>query len=95
MPNDDGIEQRTGNPDQWDAEYRKPLLQIALNQVRPQVADDLVQAVFLTGLKNRDRIPPGANVLIWLASILRSKIMAYNRQRGKETNFTDLESLDD
>jgi RNA polymerase sigma-70 factor (TIGR02943 family) len=72
------------------------LYRYALVRVRsPEVAQDLVQDAFLAALRSSDRFAGRSSERSWLCGILKNKIVDYYRKLGRETSFTDMESLSD
>lgn len=56
-------------------EYQKKLLRLAIHMVRdPQLAEDMVQSVFLTLLTNHQRLREHPNIWGWLAATLRNQV---------------------
>jgi RNA polymerase sigma-70 factor (ECF subfamily) len=82
------------DPDRWVDDHGDCLYRYALVRVRtPEVAQDLVQEAFLAALRGRDKFSGRSSERSWLCGILKSKIVDYYRKLGRETSFTDMESL--
>jgi RNA polymerase sigma-70 factor, ECF subfamily len=85
---------RIKNADRWLDEHGDCLYRYALVRVRiVDVAQDLVQDTFLAALRSYDSFAGNASERTWLCGILKNKILDYYRKLGRETSFTDLESL--
>jgi RNA polymerase sigma-70 factor (TIGR02943 family) len=86
----------TKNAERWLAEHGDCLYRYALVRVRAaDVAQDLVQDTFLAALRSYKSFAGNASERTWLCGILKHKIVDYYRKLGRETSFTDLESLSD
>lgn len=84
------------DPETWLDEHGDCLYGFALLRVRkPEVAEDLVQETLLAALRSQDRFAGKSSVRTWLVGILKYKIIDHFRKLGRETPFTDLQSLDD
>jgi RNA polymerase sigma-70 factor (TIGR02943 family) len=84
------------NPDSWVDDHGDCLYRYALIRVRTtEVARDLVQDTLLAALRNRGSYSGRASERTWLCGILKNKIVDYYRKLGRETSFTDLDSLSD
>jgi RNA polymerase sigma-70 factor (ECF subfamily) len=84
------------NPERWVEEHGDPLFRYALVRVRArEVAEDLVQETLLSALRSRGKFAGQSSERSWLFGILKHKISDYFRTLGRETSFTDLESLAD
>jgi RNA polymerase sigma-70 factor (ECF subfamily) len=84
------------NPERWVDEHGDCLYRYALVRVRTrEVAEDLVQETFLAALRSLDNYAGRASERTWLCGILKNKIGDYYRKLGRETNFTDMDSLSD
>jgi two-component system, sensor histidine kinase and response regulator len=59
----------------------------------PEVAQDLVQEAFLAALRSYVKFAGRSSERSWLFGILKNKIVDYYRKLGRETSFTDMESL--
>jgi RNA polymerase sigma-70 factor (ECF subfamily) len=82
------------NPDRLVDDHGDCLYRYALVRVRtPEVAQDLVQEAFLAALRSWDRIGDRSSERSWLCDILKTKIVDYYHKLGRETSFTDMESL--
>ncbi len=82
------------NPDRWVDEHGDCLYRYALVRVRtPEVAQDLVQEAFLAALRSYEKFAGRSSERSWLFGILKNKIVDYYRKLGRETSFTDMESL--
>lgn len=72
-------------------QYRPYLLKFATLQIRQkEVAEDLVQEVFLAAVNGADRFYGKSSVRTWLTSILLHKIADH---RGKAARETSIEAL--
>lgn len=84
------------NFDHWVDEHGDCLYRYALVRVRtPETAQDLVQETFLAALRGYEKFGGRSSERSWLCSILKNKIVDYYRKLGRETSFTDMESLSD
>ena len=84
------------NPERWVDEHGDPLFRYALVRVRRrEVAEDLVQETLLSAMRSREKFAGQSSERSWLFGILKHKINDYFREFGRETSFTDLESLAD
>jgi RNA polymerase sigma-70 factor (TIGR02943 family) len=84
------------NPDGWVDDHGDCLYRYALTRVRtPEVAQDLVQETFLAALRSWDKFAGRSSERSWLCGILKNKVIDYYRKLGRETSFTDMESLSD
>ena len=82
------------NPERWVDEHGDLLFRYALVRVRRrEVAEDLVQETLLSGMRSREKFAGQSPERSWLFGILKHKISDYFRELGRETSFTDLESL--
>jgi RNA polymerase sigma-70 factor (TIGR02943 family) len=97
VPTDDKTTaSRIENADRWLDEHGDCLYRYALVRVRAvDVAQDLVQDTFLAALQSYNSFAGKASERTWLCGILKNKIVDYYRKLGRETSFTDLESLSD
>ena len=95
-PGPKGRPQAKIDPARWVDEHGDCLYRYALARLRaPETAQDLVQETFLAAVRAQERFTGGASERSWLVGILKHKIADYYRKRGRETNFTDLEFLQD
>lgn len=84
------------DPERWVDEHGDCLYRYALTRVRrPEVAEDLVQETLLVAVRTHERFGGRSTERSWLVGILNNKICDHFRKLGRETNFTDLESLSD
>ena len=84
------------NPERWVDEHGDYLYRYALVRVRTaEVAQDLVQEVFLAALRANQSFAGRSSERTWLFGILKNKIVDYYRKLGRETSFTDMEFLSD
>jgi RNA polymerase sigma-70 factor (TIGR02943 family) len=84
------------NPERWVDEHGDPLFRYALVRVRRrEVAEDLVQETLLSAMRSREKFAGQSSERSWLFGILKHKISDYFRELGRETSFTDLQSLAD
>jgi RNA polymerase sigma-70 factor (TIGR02943 family) len=84
------------NPECWVDDHGDCLYRYALLRVRrPEVAEDLVQETFYAAFRTSSNFQGKSSERTWLCGILKNKICDYFRKLGRETNFTDLEFLND
>ena len=84
------------NPERWVDEHGDCLFRYALVRVRRrEVAEDLVQDTLLAAIRSREKFAGQSSERSWLTGILKHKISDHFRKLGRETSFTDLESLSD
>lgn len=80
----------------WVDEHGECLYRFAILRVRkPEVAEDLVQDTFLAAVKSVENFSSRSTERSWLVGILKNKIADHFRKLGRETNFTDMEFLND
>jgi len=73
------------DPSTWVDAYGDRLFRYALSRVRDEgSAEDLIQDVFITALKSRDRYKGESSELTWMTGILRNKIFEFYRRQAKE-----------
>jgi RNA polymerase sigma-70 factor, ECF subfamily len=76
-------------------QYRLYLVKFAALQIRQkEVAEDLVQEVFLAAIKGADRFSGKSSVRTWLTSILLHKIADHRGRTGRETSIEALQDAD-
>lgn len=69
------------NPDKWIELYADYLYNYAITRVESQdLAKDLVQETFFSGVKGKDNFRGQASERTWLISILKRKIIDYYRK---------------
>ena len=84
------------NPEFWVDDHGDCLYRYALLRVRrPEVAEDLVQETLYAAVRTYSNFQGKSSERTWLCGILKNKISDYFRKFGRETNFTDLEFLND
>src|SRR5215471_20789688 len=84
------------DPERWVEEHGDCLYRYALIRVRrPEVAEDLVQETFCAAVRNYGSFGGKSSERTWLCGILKNKICDHFRKLGRETNFSDLEFLND
>lgn len=84
------------DPTRWVEDHGDCLYRYALVRVRrPELAEDLVQETLLAGVRARAEFSGRSTERTWLVGILKNKIADHFRRLGRETAFTDLESLSD
>src|SRR5260370_25197099 len=84
------------NPGRWLDEHGDGLFRYALARVRRrEAAEDLVQETMMSAIRSRERFAGQSSERSWLTGILKHKIGDHFRKLGRETSFTDLESLSD
>src|SRR5260370_17275549 len=80
----------------WVDEEGDCVFRYALVRVRRrEVAEDLVQDTLLAAMRSREKFAGQSSERSWLTGILKHKISDHFRKLGRETSFTDLESLSD
>ena len=80
----------------WVDDHGECLYRFALMRVRNQdVAEDLVQETFLAAVRSYEKFGGRSSERSWLCGILKNKIVDHFRKLGRETSFTDMESLSD
>jgi RNA polymerase sigma-70 factor, ECF subfamily len=76
-------------------QHRPYLVKFAALQIRQkEVAEDLVQEVFLAAINAADRFSGRSSVRTWLTSILLHKIADHRGRAGRETSIQALEERD-
>jgi len=71
----------TLDPDKWISQYADYLYNYAITRVDGQeIAKDLVQETFFSGIKGKDNYRGEAAELTWLVSILKRKIIDHYRK---------------
>jgi RNA polymerase sigma-70 factor, ECF subfamily len=85
-----------GKIDVSELEQHRPyLVKFAALQIRrKEVAEDLVQEVFLAAIKGADRFSGKSSVRTWLTSILLHKISDHRGRAGRETSIEALQEAD-
>jgi RNA polymerase sigma-70 factor (TIGR02943 family) len=84
------------NPERWVDDHGDCLYRYALVRVRhPEVAEDLVQETLCAAVRVHHGFRGRSSERSWLCGILKNKICDHFRKLGRETNFTDLEFLND
>ena len=84
------------NPECWLDKHGDCLFRYALVRVRKrEVAEDLVQETLLAAMRGREKFGGRSSERSWLCGILKHKVSDHFRKLGRETSFTDLESLAD
>jgi RNA polymerase sigma-70 factor (TIGR02943 family) len=86
-----GVDPESWVDDHGDCLYRYALLRVR----RPEVAEDLVQETLYAAVRSYGNFQGKSSERTWLCGILKNKICDYFRKLGRETNFTDLEFLND
>ena len=70
-------------PSEWDEKYSGYLFKYALSKVNDyELARDLVQETFLSGLEMVDRFEQKSSELTWLTAILKYKIFLVYRRKA-------------
>ena len=83
-------------PDQWVHRYGDCLFRHAQARVgQREVAEDLVQDVFVAAWKSRDQFAGRSSEKTWLMRILRNKIVDYYRRRRIEMEIGETDELRD
>jgi RNA polymerase sigma-70 factor (ECF subfamily) len=76
-------------------QYRPYLVKFAALQIRQkEVAEDLIQEVFLAAIDGADRFSGKSSVRTWLTGILLHKIADHRGAAGRETSIQALEEID-
>ena len=76
-------------------EHRSYLLKFAALQLRQkELAEDVVQEVFVSALKGMDGFSGRSSVRTWLTSILLNKIADHHRKAGREVSMDALAEAD-
>ncbi len=71
------------DPDKWVNDYGDKLYAYAYSRVgTAEIAEDLVQETFLSGLKSLDKFKGSSSEYTWLVSILKHKIIDHYRQKA-------------
>ena len=84
------------NPERWVDDHGDFLYRYALMRVRhPEVAEDLVQETLCAAVRVYHGFRGRSSERSWLCGILKNKICDHFRKLGRETNFSDLEFLND
>ena len=85
-----------GKIDVSELEQHRPyLVKFAALQIRQrEVAEDLVQEVFLAAINGADRFSGRSSVRTWLTSILLHKIADHRGKAGRETSIDALQEAD-
>ena len=79
------------DPSTWVDEHGDALFRFAMLRVKDaNVAEDLVQETFLSGLKGIDRFQGGSSLRTWLVGILKHKIIDHFRRNKPEILAADL-----
>jgi len=82
MSND---EKYTCDPNMWVNEYSDEFFRFTIYRVKTrEVAEDLVQETFLSGLKALDNFRRDCSEKSWLYNILRNKIIDYFRKKTNQ-----------
>jgi RNA polymerase sigma-70 factor (TIGR02943 family) len=80
------------NPERWVDDHGDYLFHFALARLRdPGRAEDLVQETLLAAWKGLAQYQGRSSERVWLAGILKHKLLDHFRQAGRETCFTDLD----
>lgn len=83
------------NPADWVDQYGDALFRFAMLRVRDtDVAHDLVQETFVSGLQARERFRGQSTEKSWLIGILKHKIMDHYRASSRELLHDDAERLE-
>jgi RNA polymerase sigma-70 factor (ECF subfamily) len=87
------------NPEKWLSLYGDLMYQYTLPRVKDcEIAQDMVQETFLSGLKGLAGYKGEASEKNWLFTILKNKIIDFYRKRAKEESvfqMPDLKLIDD
>jgi RNA polymerase sigma-70 factor, ECF subfamily len=84
------------NPECWVDDHGDCLYRYALLRVRNhEVAEDLVQETLCAAVRMYHGFRGRSSERSWLCGILKNKICDHFRKLGRETNFSDLEFLND
>lgn len=84
----------TCNPKIWVDNYSDELFRFTVTRVKSrEIAEDLVQDTFLSGLKSRESFRGDCHEKSWLYNILRNKIIDHYRKKAnqeiRESNISD------
>ncbi len=83
------------NPKEWVQSYSNELFRFALLRVNNrEIAEDLVQETFLSGLKARDKFRLDCSEKSWLYNILRNKIIDHYRKKTNKEIKQSASSLE-
>ena len=75
----------TCNPADWVDHYSDELFRFALARVKNrEIAEDLMQDTFLSGLKSIEGFRGDCHEKSWLYNILRNKIIDYYRKKANQ-----------
>jgi len=87
--------QRT-DPEHWVDQHGDYLFRYALLRLRdPELAEDVVQEIFLAALQAREKFSGRSSERTWLVGILKHKIVDHIRKASRERPFSDIESSAD
>ncbi|TRX66144.1 sigma-70 family RNA polymerase sigma factor [Carboxylicivirga sp. M1479] len=77
------------NPNKWVDSYADYLYRYALSRVNSdELAEDLVQETFLSGIKGSSNFQGNSNERTWLTAILKRKIIDYYRKKSSVKEFS-------
>lgn len=77
-------------PDQWLDAFGDYLYQYARLRVsRKEIAEDLVQDVFVSAWKSKDGFKGNSSVKTWLVSIMKNKIIDHYRKKGNRAEVLE------
>jgi len=83
-------------PEEWVQRYGDCLFRHAQARVgQREVAEDLVQDVFVAAWKSREQFAGRASEKTWLLGILRNKIVDYYRKRRIELDLDELHEFEE
>ena len=89
----------TCNPENWVDQFSEEFFRFAMYRVKNhEVAEDLVQETFLSGLKSLDKFRRDCPEKSWLYNILRNKIIDHFRKKTNQEikqSSSPVESEDD
>jgi DNA-directed RNA polymerase specialized sigma24 family protein len=84
------------NPEGWVGEHGTIMYRYVLARCgRPDVAENLVQEAFVSGLRSRDSFTGRSSERTWLMGILKHKLMDYYRKKSRESSMEDVEAMPD
>ena len=76
------------------AQTEKTVYFIALSIVKErQLAEDVMQSVYLSVIKNAARYRAGTNAAAWIAKIAKNEALALKKRRGREVYVDEHENL--
>ena len=84
------------DPSTWVDAYGDRLFRYALSRLRDERAcEDLLQDVFVTAFKSREKFKGESSELTWMTGILRNKIFEHLRRQAREVPLSPADEDDD